>query len=67
MLTKLDSRSKAESMISLTLFSAAATCVYRKRRVFPTWLARRSVGVSDRVFLEISVEDAVDGGGVVRS
>ena len=58
MLVKLSSRWSAESIISFTLFSAAATCAWRKRRVFPICAARRSVGVGDAGFLEVSVEPA---------
>jgi hypothetical protein len=51
---KLDSRLSAESISSLSLFSAATTCAYMKRRVFPIWTASRSVGVGDEGLLEIA-------------
>lgn len=51
---KLSSRWSAESMTSFTLFSAAATCVWKKRRDFLICAARRSVGVGDVGFLGVS-------------
>ena len=53
-LVKLSSRCSAESIISFTLFSAAATCAWRKSRDFPICAARRSVGVGDLGFLGAS-------------
>ena len=39
------SREKSESMVALTLVSAARTLSWRNSRAWPTWTARRSVGV----------------------
>lgn len=68
MLVKFCSRLSAESMISLTLFSAAATCAWMKRRVFPICAAKRSVGVGDDDWSFSAVfevgEDFVGGVGV---
>lgn len=50
-LVKLVSRSRAESMKSLTLPSAAATCACRNVRVFPICAASRSVGVGEVAFV----------------
>ena len=47
MLVKFSSRLKTESITSLTLLSAAATCACKNIRVFPICAARRSVGVGD--------------------
>lgn len=38
------SRLRAESITSLSLFSAAATWAWRKIRALPIWVANRSVG-----------------------
>jgi hypothetical protein len=46
-------------MISLTLFSATATCACKKMRVFPICAARRSVGVGDFGFEGVS--DGLEG------
>ena len=54
MLVKLDSSFSAESISSLTLFSAAATCAYKNTRLFPICTARRSVGVGDLGFIKDS-------------
>ena len=72
MLVKLSSRCRTESINSLTLFSAAATCPCRNTLVFPIWTARRSVGVGDLGFVGGSdVPEAgaalVGGGGSVAS
>jgi hypothetical protein len=69
-LVKLSSRCSAESMISFILFSAAATCAWRKSRDFPICAARRSVGVRDLGFLGASfvgLEDVFVGGAGVAS
>jgi len=71
-LVKLSSRCRTESINSLTLFSAAATCPCRNTLVFPIWTARRSVGVGDLVFVgasDVPDEGAVfaGGAGVVAS
>ena len=56
MLVKFSSRWNTESMNSFTLFSAAATCACRKRRLFPICAARRSVGVGEEDFFGSSVK-----------
>jgi len=46
-LVKDCSRSRAESIASFSLFSAAAMCAWRKIRAFPISTANRSVGVGN--------------------
>jgi len=60
------SRLRAESITSLSLFSAAATWAWRKIRPLPIWAANRSVGDGDMGFgdalgLDIAVSLFGDG------
>lgn len=68
MLVKLCSRWNAESMISLTLSSVAATYVCKKMRAFPICTVSRSVGEGDLSLVDVSgdAEGTAAGGGLGR-
>lgn len=59
---KLDSRFRAESMTSLTLFSVAAIYPWKKTRTFPISAARRSVGVGVLGFVVVGAAGLLEEG-----